>query len=541
MSLAHRQGIHDRSTVENPVGVGNEWDAPLPLELPVDASAEFPVDAFPDWLAAYCRAYSESTQTPVDAISVLALGAFATALQGRVRVRLLPDWVEETCLFVLLVMESGTKKSPTFRAAFAPIVQAEIELCDELRSVHSHACGALELAEERARIAKNKAVKSADAEAEYQAALLAVEEARTLVLASAPPRFYAEDATPEAFVELLKKYQRMTIASAEGGWFQTFAGRYSEGKVNLDSLLKGWGGEGIRVDRKGAEPIDIPNAICGILVAVQRDVLREMSATRGVVDRGLLARFVKAAPATRRGFRNVVDPPPIPEALRAEYAARVSVALYELREHEPVEIRLDSEAQGVFTRFRVRHEEASRPGGRVYEIGAWAEKHAGMVARIAAILHFAGAAFTEDAIGSPITADTMASAITIGNYFVEQEIALEAVTRVRHESVGAQAVLDWIRTEGVREVSTREVQRAKAGRTALRTAEQVRAALILLADHGYVARIDSESSTSERWAVNPAVLNSSSAALTPRQSRQAGAEGDNSVDIVNVSSPGEAS
>jgi len=71
--------------------------------------------------------------------------------------------------------------------------------------------------------------------------------------------------------------------------------------------------------------------------------------------------------------------------------------------------------------------------------------------------------------------------------------------------------------------------------------EQVRAALILLADHGYVARIDSESSTSERWAVNPAVLNSSSAALTPRQSRQAGADGDTSVDVVNVSSPGEVS
>lgn len=518
----------------------SEWLEPLPLDSE-KAAPGFPVDELPEWLARFCRAWAEATQTPVDAIAILALGAIATTMQGRVKVRLLPDWVEETCLYVLLVMESGTKKSPTFRTAFAPIVQAERDLREMLRDEHLHARSQLVLAEERVKATQRAAVKSHEAESDYLSAVDAKEKAEGQVAATVPPRFYADDATPEAFVELLSIHKRMTIASAEGGWFRTFAGSYSEGRVNLDSLLKGWGGEGIRVDRKGAPPIDIPEAICGVLVAVQRDVLREMVATRGVVERGLLARFVKAAPATRRGYRNVRNPAPMPESVREEYAARVSVLLHELREHDPIELRLDEDAGRVFTEHKVHHEEVeSRPGGRVHDLAEWGEKYLGTVARIAAVLHFASHDDTGEASRRPIDERTMRAAIAIGDYLIEQEVALDGVTRQSPEAVGARAILDWIRASGVLDFSTRDVQRAKAGRVALRTSEQVRAALQLLADHGYVARIDEGASKSELWVVNPAVFGSRSAALTPRQSRQDSTEGAPPVDTVNVSRSGEA-
>lgn len=516
------------------------WPELVPFD-PEKSAPGFPVDVLPEWLARFCRAWAEATQTPADAIAILALGAIATTMQGRVRVRLLPDWIEETCLYVLLVMESGTKKSPTLRAAFAPIVQAERELRDLLRVEHSHAKGELVLAEERVKAAQRSAVKSVEAEAEYRNAIDAREKAEERVASTVPPRFYSDDATPEAFVDLLSIHKRMTIASAEGGWFANFAGRYSEGSVNLDSLLKGWGGEGIRVDRKGAPPIDIPEAICGVLVAVQRDVLREMASTRAVVERGLLARFVKAAPATRRGFRNVRNPEPMPAAVRENYAARLSLLLHELREHEPVVLTLDADADRTFTEHKVHHEEVeSRPGGRVHELAAWGEKYLGTVGRVAAVLHFASHDFTDEAIEKPIGEATMLAAITIGDYLIEQEVALDSVTSQTSETVGARAILDWIRTTGSLDFSTRDVHRAKAGRVALRTSEQTRAALKLLADHGYVTRVDEKSSKSERWIVNPAIFATGSGVLTPRQSRQE--EGDDAapVEVVNVSRSGEA-
>lgn len=528
-------------TTRNMAADLKSWPELVPLD-PEKSAPGFPVEVLPEWLARFCRAWAEATQTPVDAIAILALGAIATTTQGRVKVRLLPDWVEETCLYVLLVMESGTKKSPTFRTAFAPIVQAERDLREMLRDEHLHARSQLVLAEERVRATQRAAVKSHEAESDYVSAVDAKAKAEEQVAATVPPRFYADDATPEAFVELLSIHKRMTIASAEGGWFRTFAGSYTEGRVNLDSLLKGWGGEGIRVDRKGAPPIDIPEAICGVLVAVQRDVLREMVATRGVVERGLLARFVKAAPATRRGYRNVRDPAPMPEFVREEYAARVSVLLHELREHDPVELRLDEDAGRVFTEHKVHHEEVeSRPGGRVHDLAEWGEKYLGTVARIAAVLHFASHDDTGDASRRPINERTMRAAIAIGDYLIEQEVALDGVARQSPEAVGARAVLDWIRARGVLDFSTREVQRAKAGRVALQTSQQVRAALQLLADHGYVARIDEGASKSELWVVNPAVFGSRSVALTPRQSRQDSPEGAPPVDTVNVSRSGEAS
>jgi len=44
----------------------------------------------------------------------------------------------------------------------------------------------------------------------------------------------------------------IAIMSPEGGVFDTFAGRYSSGVPNLDTLLKGWSAEPVRVDRRGA-------------------------------------------------------------------------------------------------------------------------------------------------------------------------------------------------------------------------------------------------------------------------------------------------
>ena len=69
------------------------------------------------------------------------------------------------------------------------------------------------------------------------------------------PRLLADDATPEAIATLAAgQGGRLTIAAAEGGIFDIFAGRYTGGVKNLDVLLRGHAGDSYRVDRKGREP-----------------------------------------------------------------------------------------------------------------------------------------------------------------------------------------------------------------------------------------------------------------------------------------------
>ncbi len=512
----------------------SEWGEPVPLDTGLVAAEPFPVDVLPAWLGAYCEAWAETSQTPVDAIAVLVLGTFATAIQGRVVVRLSPDWTEQTCLFVLLVMPSGTKKSATFGAAFAPILHVERALRRDLEPQLADAENRVEIAKGRVEAARKAAQGKVTGDARYQAEQAYIDakdelrEAESRQRTLTPPLFYADDITPEAFVDLLAIHERMTIASAEGGWFGTLAGgRYSDGRANFDALLKGYSGDGIRVHRKGRDMVDIPNAICSVVVAVQPDVLREMAGTPGATERGLLARFVKAAPATRRGYRNVTDPKSMPVAIREEYAARLSVVLHELRESDPVEVELDAEAHVMFTALRVRHERESQPGGRVHDIHYFAEKYVGHVARIAAILHFAE--HTADAAALKISAVTLDRAIRIGDYFIEQELKLDAYAGQSRDAGMARLVLDWIIEERRDAFTTREVHAAKRGTTGLDTAVKVRGVLSLLADHGYIQPVESTTNgsgrPSEMWLVNPAAY--------PQYPQNS--SGWDSVDIVDAS------
>jgi replicative DNA helicase len=493
----------------------DSWPDLQPL-APVPSAPGFPVEALPEWLRAYCGAWAAASQTPVDASAVLVLGVLATIAQGRLSVRVLPDWVEPAMLHVMLVMESGMKKSPTFKAVFSPIEAAEIMLAEQHRAAHERALAELEIAEKRVEAAKRKAASAEGdqrhaAEAEYHSTVEARRSAEKLVKETTPPRFSSDNATPEAIDVMLERHSRFTIASAEGDWWSMIAGRYSkEGGLQSDPLTKGWSGERMTVDRKGAPPIIIPEARLSMVVANQRHVLQEIEKTPGARERGILARILKSAPPTMRGYRNVVDPPSVPPEVRFEYQGRMGALLAELVDRDPVEVALSPEAAAAFTRLRQRHEAESRPAGRVHDLAGWAEKWPGQVARIALLLHLADTHpdDLESTVGRGISAAALESAITIGDYFTEQEIALTVEMAEPETLKGARVLLDWIRSEGEAIVEVRKAQVKKSGTVALNKAEKVRAALAYLQEHGYVREEEKppRGKLAPRWAVNPAVF-----------------------------------
>jgi replicative DNA helicase len=61
------------------------WEEPVPLRAAADLPA-FPVEALPDFLAAWVRAEATATQTPPDLPGMLVLATLATAAGGLARI-----------------------------------------------------------------------------------------------------------------------------------------------------------------------------------------------------------------------------------------------------------------------------------------------------------------------------------------------------------------------------------------------------------------------------------------------------------------------
>jgi replicative DNA helicase len=111
----------------------------------------------------------------------------------------------------------------------------------------------------------------------------------------------------------------------------------------------------------------------------------------------------------------------------------------------------------------------------------WGGKYVGAIARLAGILHLAEHGVS--GINEPVTAVTVRSAYKVGEYF--KACAIKAFADMGTDQVTADAVylLGRIKRLGVDEVSERDmIHTAKR----IRTKAELKPALDLLVDHGYL-------------------------------------------------------
>ena len=92
----------------------------------------------------------------------------------------------------------------------------------------------------------------------------------------------------EAVASLLAEQGRIAVMSAEGGMFETIAGRYSQGVANLDVYLKGFSGDTLRVDRKTRPPEYVKKPALTMALTVQPAVIKDLAVKPGFRGRGLL-------------------------------------------------------------------------------------------------------------------------------------------------------------------------------------------------------------------------------------------------------------
>lgn len=479
------------------------WDTPEPIakiaRMPLPAS----VGREPATLWAMVDAVAVSYQVPRDMAFMLILAILATAVGGRRRVRVAPDWTEVVSLYTVVLAPSGERKSPVLAAVSAPLVAIETDL---------QLSAAPKVAEARARrdlyaAAVDKIKRSGKTDPGTRAKL--DDAVRELEAIHVPviPRLLADDSTPEVMARLMAQQGgRLGVLSAEGGLLSILAGRYSSGVPNLDLVLKAWSGDPYRVDRISRDPVILTEPVLSIGFAIQPDVVAGLAEVRHFRGAGLLARFLYSLPSSLVGTRQSQAFTSVPEQVAADYRQAITALVKAVRESEQTsEIRLDGDARQLLDTFRDDLEPRLHPEtGDLAHIADWANKLAGQLVRIAALF-----ALYTDPHTAKIAENHMREALDLAPYFIRHaQTSFELMSGCRSPLGPPAAVLAWIRRKKLTDFTVRQAWRDLGGQAWVTKTDDVREAVADLIDLGWVrpARESTERSRgrpSERYDVHP--------------------------------------
>lgn len=406
--LVHAEGLSQSEAIfklKNELIVP-KWKAPLPfneVNLP-----PFPVKSLPWPLGEWVTAVSQNTETPTDMAAVCALAVLSCTVQGKFVVSPKNHYSEPLNLYFLIVANSGERKSAIVRLMTQPIYQYERKENERRRTLMENEQVKLNSLKKQVetleRDGKNE--KASKIRVQYRS----IEQNQTK-----PLRLIADDTTPEAMTSLLANNNGMlSIITTEGGIFDTLAGRYSN-TISIDTVLKAYSGDPIRVDRKGREGEVINNPTLTMLLSAQDNVLAEIMKNEAFKSRGLTARILYSRPKSKMGTRHFVTPD-IPPDLEIAYQQLVGKLLeipYPTNGILPI-INLSPSAQKEVIRFHDWLE--PKLVDELEYMESWGAKLLGNMLRIAGMLHCAknSNAPSETALSS----ETVQQAIAISKYFL---------------------------------------------------------------------------------------------------------------------------
>jgi len=467
-------------------------------------------DILPGWLKDYSLAVVEHMQVPFELVLANVLGVAATVLARKFEVLIKPGYLEPLNLYILAPMEPAERKSGTQSLCVAPLIDWEREQARQLKDKIIEARSRRESLE---AIIKGKQGKLAKTEPGKQEALIKEIAQLQKELPTIPhePRLIADDITPEATASLMAaNFERIGVISAEGGLFDTLAGRYSSGIPNLDLFLKGHSRDPVRVDRKGGSPVIMNSPALTLCLSPQPDVMMGLAKKPGFRGRGLLARFLYVVPVSMVGRRKI-DTPPVPDQLAVTYRQNVQAlldtpwALNEFGEQVSHVLKLEPAAFGDWVKFSQAVEAELNEGGKFEIIKDWAGKLPGQAGRLAGILHCLKN--LGEAARHPITQATMGQALELGTVFIAQALDAFGMIGADSDIEAAKRVLSWIRREHIEGFAQRDCHRALLGTYS--RVDKIRAALSVLEERGYIQPLDAGSAKgpgrppSPQYRVNP--------------------------------------
>lgn len=452
-----------------------EWHEPELLEecrLP-----PFPVKRLPSGLRDYVIAVSENTATAVDMPAIAALALIAAAVQGKFCIEGKPNYYEQLNLYFLIIAKSGERKSSIIKTMTRAIYKYEME--ENKRRQPMIAEQEAQLNKWRTQIEKYEKKGLHDEADTTRRQCCELEQRRIR-----PLRLIADDITPEALTSLMADNNGIiTVISTEGGLFDIFNGKYSSNVVSIDTVLKAYSGDPIRVDRKGREAECIDNPALTMLLSAQESVLEGMLNNDAFRGRGLTGRFLYSKPNSMMGHRPF-DTPAIPEELNEQYE-KILLDLFSLpypNSDMPL-IKLGGDALKVYREFCEKIE--PRLLTDLEDMSDWGGKCAGTALRIAGILHCVENRTSPDKI--LVSERTMKRATKITAYFLEHAqyaYSVMGADKTLHE---AKYILRRLESQSKQELTKSGLYHLCRNKS-FKKADDMLPALELLVEYGYLKK-----------------------------------------------------
>jgi replicative DNA helicase len=455
-------GYPDEPRGKAPPSESVEWEKVIPLDH-LEGPA-FPVEALPAPFLEWSKECAEAIQVPVDLPAMLDLSLVGAAASKKFQIVLPNGHVETPNLWVLAVLESGERKSATFREAIGPLNVWRDAKAETMRHDIAEYWARLRACKKSLERSEDRYAKSGgdwtSPEAQ-EVKLLAREFSDLERCRVVEPRLAVDDISPEKLCDVLgDNGGRILIASPEGGTFDLMAGRYSPNATpNLDIYLKGYSGDDHLVDRVGREGRRVESPLISMALTAQPEVLRGLAKRPGFRGRGIIGRLWYSIPKSRSGYQKG-NPDPIPTETRDRRALALQALLDIPTPEQPYKLVFEEKAAQHRDILHDKIQARMRPDGDLCHMRDWALRAVGGMVRLSGILHLMEHATDPrpwDVAISPATA-FKARAVMEG-YLVPHAQAAIAMMGANPNAALAESVVEWIQRHAKEEFTRADLHR----------------------------------------------------------------------------------
>lgn len=443
----------------------------------------FPIECFPNKIRRYIEAVAEHTQTSVDMASVAVLGVVATTTQGKYEIENKKDYTESLNLYIMIIAMSSERKSPTIKLITKPVYKYEKEENKKRQAIIDKQKLELFIKQKQLETLSKSPEKLEEAMV-LQAEIRELEEKQIK-----PLRLITDDCTSEALTSLLADNdEKISLISTEGGIFDILNGKYSSSTASIDTVLKAYSRDPIRVDRKGRPTEIIGNPTMTVLLSVQDKVLEELMSNDKFRGKGLNARFLYCNPISTVGKRKYKTEE-IPVIVEEEYNNIINKLLEIPKKEETTILKFSIDADNELETFYNWIEPQLK--NELEFMGDWAGKLFGACLRIAGILHCMEYSNIES--GCLVSVDTVKKAITISKYFLEHSKYAYMLMGTDKEVEKAKYILKQLKKQEQMSLKRNEIfSISRSSPKKINKADDIDKALDILIENGYILKIEPE-------------------------------------------------
>jgi hypothetical protein len=440
----------------------------------IETYQPFPTDALPEPVRGFVEDGAKSIVCDPTFLALPMLSALAAAIGNTRKVLLKPGWPVPACIWTAIVGESGTAKTPAFRAVMRPVRKRQ----ENFMKVHMDAVKQHEI--DTAYFDKEMGAWKRDKKTNE----LPPEN-------PAPPqasRLVVGDTTVEALSPILLANPRGLLMARDelAGWIASFD-RYTSGKGgDAANWLSMFHGESITVDRRTGHPptIHVPEALVSITGGIQPSILHR-ALGREHRESGLAARFLMAYPPRKPKQWTEADiAPAVVEKIEAvfEHLYDFTGQADEDGAVQPQAVALTPHAKEAFKEYYNAHaQEHVDLGGELSAAWAKLEEYA---VRLALVIHCVQVAAGEPTLTDANSVDevSMAAGIRLAEWFKHEARRVYSRLSETEEDQSRRELVEWITRKGG-SVTARDVQQ---GRREFKKAPEAEEALdeLVKARHG---------------------------------------------------------